>query len=114
MRELTKAETKIRKQFEAAIAAGSSKSSEFKKLYDEGLSIGDISKVTTSHYSFVYGVISESREISKKPVVSKSDTIRTLADSGLTVGQIAKELNSNYSFVFAVVKKHQKQVSKNA
>lgn len=114
MRELTSTESKVRKAFEKAVAQGVSKSQEFKRLYDEGYTIGDISKITTSHYSFVYGVISESREIVKKPGVSKSDEIRALADSGLTTGQIAKQLNSNYSFVFSVVKKHQKSKERGA
>lgn len=85
------------------------KSDMFRFLYDSGMSVGEISKFTGSHYSFVYGVISSSREITKKEGISKSDVIRDLAAKGMTAGQIAKELNSNYSFVHSVVKKYRSE-----
>lgn len=88
------------------------KSEGFRKLYEDGMSVGEIAKATDSHYSFVYGVIAGSFEnVRKNKGPSKSDEIRKLADTGLTPGQIAKELNSNYSFVHSVVKKH-KQTQK--
>lgn len=83
-----------------------SKSKMMLDLYDKGVSIADIQRFMSCHYSFVYGVISSHRSIDKVKSESKSDVIRELSDSGLTVGQIAKQLNCNYSFVHTVVKKH--------
>lgn len=82
----------------------SSKSELFRQLYDAGMEVAEISKATGSHYSFVHGVIANSREMRTTKKVSKSDTIRFLAAIGKTPGEIAKELQSNYSFVFSVVK----------
>lgn len=84
-----------------------SKSELFKTLYDLGMEICDIARECESHYSFVYGVISNSREnVRKVKTESKSDIIRKMFDEGKTPGEISKELNSNYSFVFSVVKKY--------
>lgn len=105
-RQLTNEEMQARKVFEEAVVKGASKSDLFRQMYDGGMTVGDISKVTESHYSFVYGVISSSRELEKKEGESKSDIIRKMAAEGKTAGQIAKELNSNYSFVHSVVKKY--------
>lgn len=88
------------------VVACTSKSDMFRKLYDMGMEVSEIAKECSSHYSFVYGVISSTREIRTVQTESKSDIIRSLSDAGLTVGAIAKELNSNYSFIFSVVKKH--------
>lgn len=85
------------------------KSELFRRLYDNGLEIAEIARITESHYSFVYGVISNSREIRKVKKITKSDTIREMYDEGKKVGEIAKELNSNYSFVFSVVKKYKNE-----
>jgi len=90
------------------------KSDMFRALYDTGYTIGEISALCTSHYSFVYGVVSSSREITKTSKDSKSDSIRALADQGKTPGEIAKELNSNYSFVHSVVKKYKAEQQKAA
>lgn len=83
-----------------------SKSEVFRKMYKWGFSISEISNIMNSHYSFVYGVISNSFEIEKSQKTSKSDIIREMCDKGMTVGNIAKELNSNYSFVHSVCKKY--------
>jgi hypothetical protein len=83
-----------------------SKSELFRKLYDCGMEICEISRECGSHYSFVYGVISQSRDVRTVKTESKSDLIRSMVDDGQTPGQIAKTLNSNYSFVFSVVKKY--------
>ena len=83
-----------------------SKSEMFRMLYDCGMEISEISKNCESHYSFVYGVISASREVRKVKTTTKSDLIRELFDQGKTPGEISKELNSNYSFVFSVIKKY--------
>jgi hypothetical protein len=83
-----------------------SKSELFRKLYDYGMEICEISRECGSHYSFVYGVISSSREVRNVQKTSKSDEIRKMVDAGKTPGEIAKLLNSNYSFVFGVVKKY--------
>lgn len=83
-----------------------SKSDLFRNMYDLGMEISEISKLTSSHYSFVYGVISSTREVRKVETSSKSDIIRNMSLAGKTVGEISKELNSNYSFVFSVVKKY--------
>jgi transposase len=89
-----------------------SKSEMFKFMYDAGMSVAEISKIVGSHYSFVYGVISSSREMEKVEKDSKSDKIRKLVDAGKTPGEIAKELNSNYSFVHSVVKKYKAELTK--
>lgn len=83
-----------------------SKSELFRNMYDAGMEICEIAKECASHYSFVYGVISSSREVRTVVKTSKSDDIRKLVDDGKTPGEIAKLLNSNYSFVFSVVKKY--------
>lgn len=112
MRELNEKEMKLKVKFVKSVEKGVSKSQMFKELYDSGISVGDISKITECHYSFVYGVISESREIVKKDTVSKSDTIRQMYENGMTTGEISKKLNSNYSFVFSVIKKYKKDKEK--
>lgn len=83
-----------------------SKSELFKLMYDAGAEICEIAKACEAHYSFVYGVISSSREIRKVAKASASDEIRRLSDEGMKPGEIAKQLNKNYSFVFGVVKKY--------
>jgi DNA invertase Pin-like site-specific DNA recombinase len=83
----------------------SSKSELFRKMYDAGIEICEISKLTNSHYSFVYGVISNSREVRNVVTNSKSDEFRKLFSEGKTPGEVAKLTNSNYSFVFGVYKK---------
>lgn len=83
-----------------------SKSAMMRYLYDNEVSIADIQRAMNCHYSFVYGVISSSREVRHEVTSSKSDEIRKLVDEGKKVGEIAKLLNSNYSFVFGVVKKY--------
>ena len=83
-----------------------SKSEMFRLMYDYGMEVCEIAKECNSHYSFVYGVISASREIRTVQKTSKSDDIRRLAAEGKTPGEISKLLNSNYSFVFSVVKKY--------
>lgn len=83
-----------------------SKSDLFRLMYDAGLEICEIAKECQAHYSFVYGVISNSREVRTVTKASVSDEIRNLYDQGLKPGEIAKQLNRNYSFVFGVVKKY--------
>lgn len=112
MRQLNEKEMALRVDFNKKVEGGIKKSDLFRQMYDQGMNVGDISKVTDCHYSFVYGVISESREIVKKEGESKSDKIRSLVDQGKSAGEIAKELNSNYSFVFSVVKKYKKDSEK--
>lgn len=82
------------------------KSEMFRIMYDYNMEICEIAKQTESHYSFVYGVISASREVREIVKTSKSDEIRKMFDDGKTPGEISKLLNSNYSFVFSVVKKY--------
>ena len=86
-----------------------SKSEVFKNLYELGMEINEISNLTNSHYSFVYGVIQNKCQMRKSTKNTKSDEIRKLSDSGKNPGEIAKILNSNYSFVFSVVKKYKQQ-----
>jgi transposase-like protein len=113
-RKLNEKETVMREQFEEKVLKGISKSDLFREMYDGGLTVGDISKITECHYSFVYGVISSSRELEKKEGESKSSVIRRMVDEGKNPGQISKELNSNYSFVFSVVKKYKMEKEKEA
>jgi transposase len=88
-----------------------SKSDLMRKLYDDGMSVSEISKTLESHYSFVYGVIQRHTDgvIRQTVKESKSDVIRKMYDDGSTIGEIAKQLNSNYSYVFSVVKKHREK-----
>lgn len=86
-----------------------SKSKMFVELAKLGYSVGQIAKMTKSHYSFVYGVIDGKVGITRQESTSKSDVIRQMVDQGMTPGQIAKELNSNYSYVHSVVKKYKQQ-----
>lgn len=88
-----------------------SKSELFRQLYNAGMDICDIAKGCNSHYSFVYGVISNSTEIRKVSRQTASDEIRLLASQGMSAGDIAKKLNKNYSFVFGVVKKYKASAS---
>lgn len=84
-----------------------SKSDMFRLMYDNGMEVCEISKVSKSHYSFVYEVISKSNGQVRNVVrESKSDEFRKLFDEGKTVGQIAKLTNSNYSFVHTCIKKY--------
>lgn len=85
---------------------GLTKSETFKRLAEEGYSVGDIAWNTKNHYSFVYGVVDSKVGIERQASESKSDIIRKMVDEGKTPGQIAKELNSNYSYVHTVVKKY--------
>lgn len=87
-----------------------SKSEMFRRMYDAGVEVSEISKLTNSHYSFVYGVVSSSREIRKVERESKADVIRTEYERGLSIGEISKKLNTNYSYVFSVVKKYRESV----
>jgi DNA invertase Pin-like site-specific DNA recombinase len=98
---------------DSQIVKVTSKSELFRKLYDFGMEVCEIARECGSHYSFVYGVISSSREVRTVEKSSKSDEIRKLVDDGKTPGEIAKLLNSNYSFVFSVVKKY-KETKKEA
>lgn len=85
-----------------------SKSDMFRTMYEVGMEICEISKLTKSHYSFVYEVISNANDGKVRNVKkeSKSDEFRRLYDEGHTVGQIAKMTNSNYSFVHTQIKKY--------
>ena len=85
---------------------GLTKSETFKRLAEDGYSVGDIAWNTKNHYSFVYGVVDSKVGITRQAEESKSDTIRKMVDEGKTPGQIAKELNSNYSWIHSVVKKY--------
>ena len=90
------------------------KSAWFKRLFDGGMSVSEITKTTGAHYSFVYGVVSnykpeEHAARTNKRDGSKSAEFRKMWDTGMTVGEIAKETNSNYSFVHSVIKKHRNQ-----
>lgn len=98
-------------KFEEMVKKGKSKSSIMREMYDNGYDVSSISKLSKSHYSFVYGVISrycesKGEEIKSNKKESKSDIIRSKYDEGMTIGEISKSLNSNYSFVFSVCKKH--------
>ena len=104
--EFSVEELKFKTSEMGKFATTKSKSELFRKLYDAGMEIADIARECNSHYSFVYGVISGSREVRKVEKESKSDIIRSLVDLGKNPGEIARELNSNYSFVFSVVKKY--------
>lgn len=90
------------------LGGSDSKSDLMRKLYENGKSVSDISKLLNSHYSFVYGVIDRYSDgnIRKEVKESKSDVIRNMWDKNMSVGEISKELNSNYSYVFSVVKKY--------
>jgi DNA invertase Pin-like site-specific DNA recombinase len=89
-----------------------SKSSQIRRLLDEGKSVAEIAKELNSNYSFVYGVAKrhlngETATTPKKDSISQK--IRDMFDNGMKRGEIARELNVDYSFVFSVVKAHQKR-----
>lgn len=105
MKALSKAEKELRAWFNHQHAAGRTKSSLFVELYEKGYKVGEISRITSEHYSFVYGAVDAKTEIPKKET-NKSDIIRQLADEGKTVGEIARLTSSNYSWVHRVVKAH--------
>jgi predicted peroxiredoxin len=109
-RVLTSLDEKTAKKVE--FTKVNSKSELFRKLYDAGVEICEISKLCNSHYSFVYGVISSSREVRELQKVSKSDEFRKLFSEGKTPGEVAKLTNSNYSFVFGVYKKYKDSLAK--
>lgn len=89
------------------------KSDVIRALYTQGISVAEIAKATSSHYSFVYGVCRalKGSSPSEDRGPSRSDEIRVLADAGHTPGEIAKALNANYSFVHSVVKKHKEDTA---
>lgn len=87
------------------------KSEMFKLLANNGSTVGEISQLTGSHYSFVYGVVSAAGLVHKKAGDSKSDRIREMAALHMTPGQISTALNSNYSFVHSVVKKYKAELA---
>ena len=92
--------------WEDALNRKISKSEAFKQLFSTGMTVGQISKLTGSHYSFVYGVVQTAPGFERKANgPSRSDQIRELAAQGLTPGAIAKAINANYSFVHSVVKR---------
>lgn len=107
--ELVEAKVVRDKQINKEIGFAS-KSDAMRYLFDNGMTVAQISKFMSAHYSFVYGVISTTREIVKKSTTSKSDVIRQMFDTGMTAGQISHQLNSNYSFVFSVIKKYKTQL----
>ena len=91
------------------------KSEKFRKMYDEGKTVGEIAKATNSHYSFVYGVLDRYTDGNVRTAgrgEGKSEKFREMYKAGKTVGEIAKETNSNYSFVFSVIKKYRKEQEK--
>jgi len=98
-----------RKYFDEQVALGRSKSALFTEFANEGMSPGDIAFVCSSHYSFVYGVVSTKTTTVVKKESNTSDQIRELADQGKTVGEISHLLNVNYSWCHTVVKKHKAQ-----
>ena len=84
-----------------------SKSEFFVELYNAGLSISEVSKMTQSHYSFVHSVITKRCEL-RPPikVESKADKIRKLYDEGMKVHEISKQLQTNYSYCHTIVRNH--------
>lgn len=84
-----------------------SKSDMFRIMYNNEMEVCEIAKVSKSHYSFVYEVISKTNgEVRNVVKESKSNVFRELYDKGMTVGMIAKQTNSNYSFVHTCIKKY--------
>lgn len=102
---LSKKEKETKRWFDSQVAINRTKTSLFVELHEQGMKIGEISRVTGNHYSFVYGAVDTNSTVAKKET-NKSDLIRQLADDHKTVGEIARLTNSNYSWVHRVVKKH--------
>lgn len=90
-------------------AKGTSKSEKMRKLYDEGMSLGDIAKKLQVRYQFVYNVIDAytNGNIRKtEKGATKTSQFIELFEKGHTPGEIAKLTNSNYNFVYSTVKRH--------
>ena len=88
-----------------------SKSTQIRSLYNEGLTVAQIAKELNCNYSFVYGVVKKECDKTGNPMThsskgGKSTMIRNMWDKGMTIGEISKELNSNYSYVWTVVEKY--------
>ena len=92
-----------------------SKSQKMRELYDQGMSVSQISKELGCRYQFVYQIISNYTngdiKNSNDKKDSKSEEFRKLFDEGLSVGEIAKTTNSNYTFVFQVIKKYKNSLT---
>lgn len=86
-----------------------SKSELFRRMYDAGMEISEIRTATNSHYSFVYSVVSESRELRAVSKVTKSQKIIQLHVAGEKPRTIAKVLDAHPSFVYGVISKYKKQ-----
>jgi hypothetical protein len=101
---------------EIVLNDGVKKSYRFKMLFDEGLSVSEISKVMDSVYSFVYGVIDkysdgEIRNNKEKKGEWKEKFIEDFK-KGLSVGEISKKYNKNYSYVWVCCDSYRKEVRK--
>lgn len=90
-----------------------SKSDMFRAMARYGMTVAEIAKATSSHYSFVHTVVSESGiKVASKKGPSKAQHVRELwAEGDWTVGNIAKELNMNYSYVHSIVKKYKQELA---
>lgn len=96
------------KEVKTVLNENITKSEKFRKLYDLGLTVAEISKLTSSVYSFVYGVIDRYSDgkIRQEKTTTKTDLFKNDYDLGLSIGEISKKHNSNYSWVHSTIKKY--------
>jgi len=91
------------------------KSEKFLQLYELGLTVSEISMMTDSVYSFVWGRLEKRYGEAMRTSTGDQSRGKRAAqfiadwDAGATVGEIARRYNANYSYVWTVVDKHRKQ-----
>jgi molybdenum-dependent DNA-binding transcriptional regulator ModE len=92
-----------------------SKSDEFRRMHEEGMTVAEIAKATNSNYAFVYGVIERHCQKTGSTMRTtekggRAEEIRQLWRDGFTPGEIAKQMNANYTYVWGVCNKLRKQL----
>ena len=104
---------KMKKEVKEIVESNVSKSEKFRRLYEVGVEVKDISKIMNSHYSFVYGVIERSYgevKSKRKSEESKSSRMKKLYDDGYSIGEISRMLESNYSYTWRVINKYRNEM----
>ena len=88
-----------------------SKSQQMIEMYNDGMSIKDISVKLNVRYNFVYNVVSNYCRVNTVELRtnrdkndSKKSKIVELLNKGLTKTEVATELKCNYNYVFKVEK----------
>lgn len=113
---MTKEEMITKKDIKAALAAmqkeEASKGATIRTLFAGGLSVKEISDITTIRYNHVYNVCKaevqknnlESDVSPEREGATKKSQILALLDSGKTVSEVSKELGCLYNQVWQIAK----------